>query len=91
MSYQGQPAMLKLAMCDEERLGNAVMAWWNGSKAAARILAQGDDAIIMLRAESAASLAELSRTTAPSITQTCCATRPAGSRWTGSTSASESW
>lgn len=62
VSYQGQPAMLKLAMCDEERRGNAVMAWWNGSKAAALVLAQGDDAVVMQRAESATSLAQLSRT-----------------------------
>ncbi|WP_265920256.1 aminoglycoside phosphotransferase family protein [Cupriavidus nantongensis] len=62
VSYQGQPAMLKLAMCDEERRGNAVMAWWNGSGAAARILARCDDAVVIERAQSAASLADLART-----------------------------
>ncbi|WP_112775909.1 aminoglycoside phosphotransferase family protein [Cupriavidus alkaliphilus] len=62
VSYRGQPAILKLAMCDEERRGNAVMAWWNGSGAAARILAQYDDAVVMERAQSAGSLADLSRT-----------------------------
>ncbi|PZX33984.1 Streptomycin 3''-kinase [Cupriavidus phytorum] len=62
VSYRGQPAMLKIAMCEEERRGNAVMAWWNGSGAAARILARCDDAVVMERAESAGSLADLART-----------------------------
>jgi len=61
VSYQGQPAMLKLARCEEERRGNAVMAWWNGD-GAARVLARCDDAIVMERANSGSALVDLSRT-----------------------------
>jgi len=61
VSYRGQPAMLKLAMCEEERRGNAVMAWWNGD-GAARVFARCDDAIVMERANSGSSLVDLSRT-----------------------------
>ncbi|MCE4062357.1 phosphotransferase [Pandoraea sputorum] len=59
--YRGQPAMLKLAVCEEERRGNDVMAWWDGD-GAARVLARCDDAVVLERACSAYSLVDLSRT-----------------------------
>jgi len=58
--FQQQEAMLKVATCDEERRGNAVMAWWNGN-GAARVLAHCDDAILIERARPNPSLAVLSR------------------------------
>ncbi|WP_238261795.1 aminoglycoside phosphotransferase family protein [Cupriavidus pauculus] len=60
-TYRGQPAMLKVAMCDEERRGNTVMAWWDGD-GAARVLARCDDAVLLERACPGRSLADLSRT-----------------------------
>ena len=56
----GVPAMLKVAVHPEERLGNLLMIWWNG-QGAARVLAHAGDAILMERAEDATSLAELAR------------------------------
>ena len=32
--YQGMPAMLKIALNDEEKFGNRLMVWWNGDGAA---------------------------------------------------------
>src|SRR5260370_33610162 len=52
--------MLKIAATDEERRGNLLMMWWNGH-GAARILAQGENAILMERAEDDASLADVAR------------------------------
>jgi streptomycin 6-kinase len=52
----GMAAMLKIASIDEERIGNRLMAWWNGA-GAARVLAADDDAILMERAEHGRSLA----------------------------------
>jgi streptomycin 6-kinase len=54
------PAMLKIAVVDEERLGSRLMVWWNG-QGAARVLAHAGDAILMERAEDAASLADVAR------------------------------
>lgn len=56
----GVPAMLKIAALDEERLGNQLMIWWNGH-GAARVLAHGENAILMERAEDDASLADVAR------------------------------
>jgi streptomycin 6-kinase len=56
----GMPAMLKITVHDEEKLGGLLMNWWNG-QGAARILAHGVDAIVMERAEDGISLAELAR------------------------------
>jgi streptomycin 6-kinase len=56
----GVPAMLKIAALDEEKLGNLLMIWWNWH-GAARVLAHGEDAILMERAEDDASLADVAR------------------------------
>jgi streptomycin 6-kinase len=56
----GVPAMLKIAIIDEERLGGLLMSWWNG-QGAARVLAHGEDAILMERAEDGRSLADFPR------------------------------
>lgn len=56
----GAPAMLKLAMVDEERRGGAVLAWWDGD-GAARVLAREGPALVMERVDGPQSLAELAR------------------------------
>ncbi|XXX78043.1 aminoglycoside phosphotransferase family protein [Sorangium sp. So ce134] len=56
----GEPAMLKLALHDEERLGGLVMEWWDGD-GAARVLAREGEAILLERAQGPRSLAEMSR------------------------------
>ncbi|WP_017512060.1 MULTISPECIES: aminoglycoside phosphotransferase family protein [Cupriavidus] len=58
--FEGQQAILKVATCDEEHRGNAVLAWWHGD-GAARVLAHRDDAVLMERAQSSLSLASLSQ------------------------------
>ncbi|WP_176047631.1 aminoglycoside phosphotransferase family protein [Burkholderia sp. BCC1644] len=59
VAWQGRPAMLKVATCDEERRGNALMAWWNGH-GAARVWQHDGDAILLERAQPSPSLAVLS-------------------------------
>lgn len=54
----GVPAMLKIAHDDEERLGGSLMLWWNGD-GAARVLAHEGDALLLERAESTRSLAQM--------------------------------
>lgn len=54
------PAMLKVAILDEEKLGNQLMIWWNGGGAAC-VLAHAEDAILMERAEEGISLADIAR------------------------------
>ncbi|KFG93274.1 3'-kinase [Burkholderia paludis] len=49
-------AMLKVAICDEERRGNALMIWWNG-QGAAQVWRHDRDAILLERAQPAPSLA----------------------------------
>jgi streptomycin 6-kinase len=56
----GVPAMLKLAVEEEERQGSALMVWWNGD-GAARVLAHDGDAILLECATGAASLAGMAR------------------------------
>lgn len=56
----GEPAMLKLALDEEERLGGALMEWWGGD-GAARVLAREGEAILLERAEGTRSLAAMSR------------------------------
>ena len=56
----GLPAMLKIALEDEERRGAALMEWWNGF-GAARVLAHEDDALLLERAEGGGSLIEMAR------------------------------
>lgn len=55
-----EPAMLKLATEDEERLGGALMEWWDGD-GAARVLARHDDALLLERAEGTSNRAEMAR------------------------------
>lgn len=50
--------MLKLALGDEERRGNRLMAWWNGSGAAG-VLQHDDRVLLMERAKDESSLAEM--------------------------------
>jgi streptomycin 6-kinase len=59
--HRGEPAMLKLATDEEERLGGVVMEWWDGD-GAARVLARDGDALLLERAEGTASLADMART-----------------------------
>jgi streptomycin 6-kinase len=56
--WHGQAAMLKLARSDEERVGNGLMAWWNG-EGAARVFGQDGAAILLERLESGLSLTDL--------------------------------
>ena len=53
-------AMLKIALIEEERLGNRLMKWWAG-RGAALVLEYEGDAILMERAEAGPSLATLAR------------------------------
>lgn len=55
---QGAPAMLKVAVIDEEKVGNALMVAWHG-RGAARVLAHDADAVLLERADRAPSLADL--------------------------------
>jgi streptomycin 6-kinase len=52
------PAILKVAVLDEEKFGNQLMIWWSGT-GAARVLAHANDAIVMERAEASVSLAHV--------------------------------
>lgn len=54
------PAMLKVATMPEERFGAKLMVWWGGD-GAAEILAHEGDALLMQRAMSERSLAEMAR------------------------------
>lgn len=56
----GEPAMLKLALEQEERFGGLLMEWWDGD-GAARVLASDGDALLLERALGTASLAEMAR------------------------------
>ena len=56
----GEAAMLKLATEEEERFGVMLLEWWDGD-GAARVLAYDDDALLLERAEGAASLADMAR------------------------------
>ncbi|WP_321806043.1 aminoglycoside phosphotransferase family protein [Burkholderia sp. BCC1993] len=57
--WRTRPAMLKVATCDEERRGNALMTWWNGD-GAARVWLHDSDAVLLERAQPAPTLAGLS-------------------------------
>lgn len=50
VSVQGLPAMLKIALVDEERVGGQLMNRWAGD-GAARVYARGGDALLMERAQ----------------------------------------
>jgi streptomycin 6-kinase len=55
-----EPAMLKIALEEEERWGGLLMVWWAG-EGAARVLAHDGDALLLERAGGPASLAALAR------------------------------
>ena len=57
----GEPAMLKIAMEAEEKLGFILMRRWDGD-GAARVLAREGDALLLERAQGNRSLAEMART-----------------------------
>ncbi|MGU7841791.1 aminoglycoside phosphotransferase family protein [Burkholderia sp. AW33-5] len=57
--WHARPAMLKVATCDEERRGNALMTWWNGD-GAARVWLHDSDAVLLERALPAPTLVGLS-------------------------------
>ena len=63
VQWQGQPAMLKIALVDEERRGFDVLARWGG-QGAAQVFARDEDhagqAILMERACGTRSLAQMS-------------------------------
>lgn len=54
------PAMLKIALDDDEAIGNQLMAWWAGA-GAAPVLAREGAALLMARAEGGRSLLHLAR------------------------------
>lgn len=58
--HKGEPAMLKLALHEEERYGATLMEWWDG-EGAARILARADGAVLMERAMGPRNLADMAR------------------------------
>jgi len=58
--HDGRPAMLKIAGSPEERIGGALMAWYDG-EGAARVLAFDSEAILLERAMGARSLAAMAR------------------------------
>ncbi|KER73200.1 3'-kinase [Burkholderia cepacia] len=57
--WQSRPAMLKIATCDEERRGNALMTWWNG-QGAAQVWQHDGDAVLLERAQPVPTLAGFS-------------------------------
>jgi streptomycin 6-kinase len=58
--YQGKPAMLKIALNDEEKFGNRLMVWWRGD-GAARVYAHDGDGLLMERAEGQRSLLHMAQ------------------------------
>src|SRR5215211_6622778 len=46
VTRHGEPAMLKLSFEEDERLGSAVMEWWDGD-GAARVLAREEHALLL--------------------------------------------
>ena len=57
----GQKAMLKLSVKEEERAGAVLMAWWNGD-GAARVIVHEDGALLMERAMGSDSLSDMACT-----------------------------
>lgn len=61
----GTPAVLKVPLIDEERLGCRVLDWWSG-EGAARVMAIDDhDAILMDRAEPGVQLLSMAESASP--------------------------
>ena len=54
------PAMLKIAVADEEKRGGRLMRWWDG-QGAAPVLAHAAEALLLERAEGGVSLADMAR------------------------------
>lgn len=59
--WHGAPAMLKLSIAEEERLGAEVMRYWDGG-GAARVLACEGNALLLERATGSASLSGMAQT-----------------------------
>jgi streptomycin 6-kinase len=58
--YQTMPAMLKIAITAEEKVGGQLMQWWDG-EGAARIFAYDEEAILMERAVGQKSLIAMAK------------------------------
>ena len=58
--YAGRPAMLKIAIEDEERHGAELLTWWQGI-GAVEVLAQEGPALLIARAAGTRSLAAMAR------------------------------
>lgn len=58
--HRGTPAMLKVAIEDEELRGGALMMWWRG-EGAARVLAYEGNALLLERAVGTSSLVDMVR------------------------------
>ncbi len=58
--FEGQPAMLKVARVDEERVGHRLMVWFSG-EGAARVLRHHEESILLERVEGDRSLTEMVR------------------------------
>lgn len=56
----GSPAMLKIAIEEEEQKGGALMRWWDGD-GAVRVLEYDESALLLERAIGKASLAQMAR------------------------------
>jgi streptomycin 6-kinase/two-component sensor histidine kinase len=56
--FEGKPAMLKVAVGEEETKGGLLMAWWDG-QGAAQVYAQQDEATLMERLAGPRSLAAM--------------------------------
>ncbi|WP_428375086.1 aminoglycoside phosphotransferase family protein [Lichenicoccus sp.] len=59
--WDGQKAMLKLAVEEEERAGGVLLVWWDGV-GAARVLANEGGALLMERAAGLGCLSDMART-----------------------------
>lgn len=60
VQYEGMPAMLKVAVEQEERQGGELMRWWAGD-GAMRVLEYADNALLMERAVGKRSLTQMAR------------------------------
>ncbi|MDN5289076.1 MAG: 3-kinase [Mucilaginibacter sp.] len=56
--HKNEPAILKIAMEQEERLGGVLMTWWNG-EGAAKVLNYDTEALLLERAVGKASLMDI--------------------------------
>lgn len=59
--HKNKPAVLKIAMEEEERLGGLLMTWWNGD-GAAMVLNYDTEALLLERAVGKASLMDIVKT-----------------------------